>query len=41
MWSKAYARLLEPYLGPSDPPPLTVEEAAALHPMLLEKQEKG
>jgi glutamate transport system substrate-binding protein len=41
VWSKAYARLLEPYLGPSDPPPLTVEEAAALHPTLLEKQEKG
>ena len=36
VWSRAYARLLKPYLGPSDPPPLTVEQAAALHPTLVE-----
>jgi ABC-type amino acid transport substrate-binding protein len=41
VWSHAYARLFEPHLGPSEPPPLTVEEAAALHPTLIEDQEEG
>ena len=41
VWSDAYARLLQPHLGPSEPPPLTVEEAAALHPTLAEGQETG
>lgn len=41
VWSDAYARLLAPHLGPSEPPPLSVEEAAALHPTLAEEQQAG
>jgi glutamate transport system substrate-binding protein len=41
VWSDAYARLLQPHLGPSEPPPLSVEEAAALHPTLEAKRQTG
>lgn len=41
VWSDAYARLLQPHLGPSEPPPLSVEEAAALHPTLLAEKQTG
>jgi len=41
VWSDAYARLLQPHLGPSEPPPLSVEEAAALHPSLVTDQHSG
>jgi ABC-type amino acid transport substrate-binding protein len=41
VWSEAHARLLEPHLGPSEPPPLSVEEAAALHPTLIEELQAG
>ena len=41
VWADAYARLLQPHVGPSDPPPLSVEEAAALHPTLVEEQKSG
>ncbi|MDQ3662777.1 MAG: transporter substrate-binding domain-containing protein [Actinomycetota bacterium] len=41
VWSDAYARLLQPHLGPAEPPPLSVEEAAALHPTLVEARRAG
>jgi polar amino acid transport system substrate-binding protein len=31
-WAAIYGRYLEPYLGPAEPPDITVEEAAALYP---------
>jgi ABC-type amino acid transport substrate-binding protein len=36
LWSRAYGALLAPHLGHSDPPGLSLEEAAALHPTAKE-----
>ena len=37
VWARAYGELLAPHLGPSEPPALSVEEAAALYPIAGEK----
>jgi ABC-type amino acid transport substrate-binding protein len=39
LWARAYEDLLAPHLGPSDPPDLSVEEAAALYPTAVEEVE--
>lgn len=37
LWARAYEDLLAPHLGPSDPPGLSREEAAALYPTASEE----
>jgi glutamate transport system substrate-binding protein len=39
LWTRAYGDLLAPHLGPSDPPALSLEEAAALYPATVEEAE--
>jgi ABC-type amino acid transport substrate-binding protein len=40
LWARAYDDLLAPHLGPSDPPGLSLEEAAALYPETVDEAEK-
>lgn len=40
LWARAYEDLLAPHLGPSDPPELSREEAAALYPAPVDGEEK-